>query len=328
MELGRRKRLLITGATGTLGYNVYRLLSGDPRYELYLPVRKLRPELFKSNGQVRVFLLDLADRARVREIVEQTQPDVVVHVAASGLRPPKPAWFEMTSFNVEGTLRLFEACCALKRAIFIYISSGLVYREQGRPLSETDPLDTLHPYGASKSAADWLLRAGAVEFGRKLTLLRPFSFTGLHDGGERLFPSLLRAAAEGRPFLLSAGGQVRDFCSVTDIARGVALSIEREQASLMEAINLGSGLAATVRRTVERVCQELNLRVDLQFGARDYHPHEPMHLVADIAKAEAVLGWKPRENLAHAVWELAQSQFPALPVTRPAVTALTRDTPR
>lgn len=318
MDHGGRKRILITGATGTLGYNVYRVLSGDPRYELYLPVRTLRPELFKPDGQVRVFLLDLADRTRVREVIEQTQPDAVVHCAASGLRPPKPAWFEMTSFNVEGTLRLFEACCALRRCHFIYISSGLVYREQGRPLSETGPLDTLHPYGASKSAADWLLRAAAVEFGRKLTLLRPFSFTGLNDGGERLFPSLLRAAAEGRPFPLSAGGQVRDFCSVTDIARGVALSIEPGHASLMEALNLGSGLAVTIRGTVERVCQELNLRVDLQFGARDYYPHEPMHLVADIAKAEAMLGWRPRENLAHAVWELAQSEFPALPVTRPA----------
>ncbi len=159
MELRSGRRLLITGGTGTLGYNVYRLLSGDPRYELYLPVRSLRPELFGSNRQAHVFPLDLADRSQVREVVEQIQPDMVVHLAASGLRPPKPAWFEMTNFNVEGTLRLFEACCALKRCHFIYISSGLVYREQGRPLSETDALDTLHPYGASKAAADWLLRA-------------------------------------------------------------------------------------------------------------------------------------------------------------------------
>jgi nucleoside-diphosphate-sugar epimerase len=131
MDHSGRKRILITGATGTLGYNVYRELSGDARYELYLPVRVLRPELFKPDGQVRVFVLDLADRTRVSDIVEQLQPEVVVHCAASGLRPPKPAWFEMTSFNVEGTLRLFEACCALKHCHFIYISSGLVYREQG-----------------------------------------------------------------------------------------------------------------------------------------------------------------------------------------------------
>ena len=34
-------------------------------------------------------------------------------------------------------------------------------REQGRPCREGDPIDTLHPYGASKAAADCLLRAGA-----------------------------------------------------------------------------------------------------------------------------------------------------------------------
>jgi hypothetical protein len=41
-----------------------------------------------------------------------------------------------------------------------------------------------------------------------------------------------------------------------------------------------------------------------------------MNLVADIRLAQA-LGWKPRTNLAYAVWQLAQSQFPELKVQRP-----------
>jgi UDP-glucose 4-epimerase len=88
----------------------------------------------------------------------EVDPDVVVHCAASGLRPPRASWFEMMSFNVETTLRIFETYCNLPASQFIYISTGLVYREQQRPLREDDPIESLQPYGASKAAVpdvDW-----------------------------------------------------------------------------------------------------------------------------------------------------------------------------
>jgi nucleoside-diphosphate-sugar epimerase len=314
-----QKKVLITGGSGTLGFNVCRLLSGDSRYQLFIPLRRDHPELFSSLINCRVFILDLADRARLAEVMDDVQPHTVIHIAASGLRPPKPIWFEMVTFNVEATLRLFEASCAIKDCHFIYISSGLVYRELSRPLCETDPMGSLHPYGASKAAADFLLRAAAAEFGKRLTVLRPFSFTGVHDAGDRLFPSLFRAALERKAFPLTDGVQVRDFSSVGDIARAVALSIEYSPSEAIEIINLGSGEALTIRETVERAVQELNLTVDLRFGLRDYHPHEPKYLVADISKAERLLGWRPRQPLSSALWELVQSQFPMLPIAKPRV---------
>ena len=98
----------------------------------------------------------------------------------------------MARFNIHSTLMLFEKSCALPDCHFVYISTGLLYREQGRRLRESDPVESLHPYGASKAAADLLIRAAAEEFQRTLTVMRPFSFTGLHDAKGRLFPSLLR----------------------------------------------------------------------------------------------------------------------------------------
>ena len=59
----------------------------------------------------------------------------------------------------------------------LFISStGLGYRDQGRHLRESDPLDTEHPYGASKAAADMLMRAAAAEFGVPMVVLLLFSF--------------------------------------------------------------------------------------------------------------------------------------------------------
>jgi len=288
-------RVLLTGATGTLGRNLVRRLRREPDIQLVLPGRE--------------------ELARPEACLAEARPQLLIHSAASGLRQPRPPFSEIAHFNVSMTLRLFDSA---PEARFILIGSGLAYTPQGRPLSEDDPLESLHPYGSTRAAADLLLRAAALATGRQLTVLRPFSFTGLDDGGGRLFPALLSAAAGRETLALTAGRQVRDFCAVQDVAEAVVTAaLRREPECQVEVFNIGSGVPATIRETVETVCRALGLEVDLRFGARPYPPQEPMHLVADTAKARSVLGWQARTGLAYAVWQLARSQFPNLEVRCP-----------
>lgn len=282
-------RVLLTGSTGTLGRNLVRLLQAQPEVELLLPGR--------------------AD-------LENPLPpaDILIHAAANGLRYPRPPFSEMAEFNVAATLRLFESAPA---AHFVFISSGLAYKPQGRPLTEEDPLESLNPYAATKAAADLLLRSAASSAGRRLTVVRPFSFTGLDDGGGRLFPALLEAALHKRPFPMSPGGQIRDFCAVQDVAAGVWAAALRGPDPPVEVFNIGSGIPASIKGIVEDVCQALSLAVELRFGDRPYPPQEPMHLVADTAKASRLLGWRAQTDLSYAVWQLAQTQFPDLKVRCP-----------
>lgn len=310
------RRVLITGASGTLGYNMVRMLAADSRMQIVVPLRSPLHAGFDEYSNVQVVKADLSDTNELDRTIANVRPSAIVHCAASGVRPIRPAWFEMTKFNVEATIRLFEASCSVPHCHFIYISTGLVYRPQNRAVCELDPIGTLHPYGASKAAAECLLQAGATEFRRPLTVLRPFSFTGLHDGGGRLFPSLLRAATMKQPVRLSPGEQIRDFCSVQDIARAVITVLNRSNHERIEVFNLGSGETKTLRQTIEGVCEEIELDAELRFGELPYHPYEPMHLVADINKA-ADLPWRPATNLAYAVWELAKADFPQLQLRRP-----------
>jgi nucleoside-diphosphate-sugar epimerase len=314
-----RKNVLVTGGNGTLGYNILKQLAGDERYQVVAPVRNINSAALQAlSGTVQFIEHDLSDAIHTAQIFERVNPTVIVHCAASGLRPPRASWFDLMQFNVVSTMRLFQMNCRLDHeSHFIYVSTGLVYREQERPLTEDDPIETLHPYGASKAAADLMLQAAAAEFGRKLTILRPFAFTGPHDGGKRLFPLILEAAAEGRRQELTAGTQIRDFCSVSDIATAVNQVIEHSQEPLIEKFNLGSGLSLPLRTVIENVCDELGLKADLVFGKSQMHPYEPHYSVANIARAEAQLGWKPRTSLAYAVWELAQEIVPALELKCP-----------
>ena len=314
----RQIRVVLTGASGTLGRNFLSVVADDPSVHVFALLRDGSREP-GAQPRLECARVDFDDTLSMNRSIERFEPTCVVHCAATGMSFPKTRWFNLIRFNVDVSINLCQCVASLPGCHFIYVSTGLAYRDQGRPLVETDALDTLHPYGASKAAADMLVRAAAAEFGVPVTVLRPFSFTGLWDDRARLFPTLLRAAAEGTAVDLSPCDQSRDHSSARDICSGIAAAMVAPRSGSAESsiYNLGSGDASPLRAVIERVVEEIGLDVNLNFGARAYAPYEPMHLVADIRSARDKLNWKPRHNLAHAVWQLARESFPRLKVTEP-----------
>ena len=311
------KRVLVTGASGTLGYNVVQHLAVKHLGTQFLILmRRLDANLFAAHRNVTLQLVDMTDTPALTSAVTSFQPNAIIHCAASGVRPSQIGYFDFVDLNVSATLQLFRASCEIERCHFLNISTGLVYSSQDRPCREGDSVNTLHPYGASKAAADCLLRVGAERLDRHLTIVRPFSFTGLHDGGDRLFPSLLQCAVERKPFAMSPGTQLRDFCAVQDVVAAIGLILEEGEQPSRDIFNVGSGLSVSLGRIVHSVVRQLGLDVEIRLGARPFHPLEPNNLVADISRTES-LGWRPKTNLAYAVWQLARSKYPDLAFTEP-----------
>jgi nucleoside-diphosphate-sugar epimerase len=310
--------VLLTGASGTLGRNFLELV-GHREDVSVLAVLRQESRQLAPLPSVEVVRVDGLDRATLARVARAFEPTCIVHCAATGMEFPRTEWFELIRFNVDLTVDLCECAAALPGCEFIFVSTGLAYRSAPRPLAEDDAIDTQHPYGASKAAADILVRAAAAEFGVPLTILRPFSFTGLGDDRSRLFATLLRAAEAGQPVELSPGTQVRDHCSARDIAAGIVRAVEtgHDVKHRARIFNLGSGRDLPLRPLIEGVVAELGLEVPLRFGARPFARFEPLHLQADIRLAGRELGWAPRHNLAHAVWELARESFPGLSVRMP-----------
>jgi nucleoside-diphosphate-sugar epimerase len=311
-------RFIVTGANGTLGRNLLEKFAEWPNTETLALLRTCSTPA-KEFARVRYQPVDFLNRKEVATVIKRFQPTSVIHCAASGMRWPRVEWFDLVRFNVDVSLFLCESAAQVPGCQFVYISTGLSYRDQGRSLLESDPLDTEHPYGASKAAADMLMRAAAAEFDVPMVVLRPFSFSGGGDTSTRLFPSLLRAAAAKQPFDLSPGDQVRDHCAVGDIADGIAQAVllRRALGRDTQVFNLGSGGTACLKELIRGVVEQIGLDIQLNFGARDYARFEPKHLVADIKRAKEQLHWEPRTNFAYAIWELARESFPELALKKP-----------
>lgn len=316
-----KRRILLTGASGTLGRNFLEQEGANPRNEIMALLRK---EVSSTNitkkPSVYFKRINFMNCRGLAATVHAFQPHIIIHCAATGMEFPKTEWFDLIRFNVNFSVNLCQIASEISGCRFIFISTGMVYRSMNRPLREDDPLDVLHPYGASKAAADLLIRAAAAEFEVPLTVLRPFSFTGLGDNRNRLFPSLLRAALEKKEFHLSSGLQKRDHCSALDIANGIIASMNKKHlpGEPSRIFNLGSGCQYPLRLVIEQIVDELEIPVQLVFGERSLGKFEPEYLVADITSAEKELDWMPKYNLAYAVWQLARESFPALKLKRPS----------
>lgn len=318
MAGGLPRRILLTGGSGTLGKALLELFSCQPGVRI-LVLRRRGGRPLPVHPGICGQTVDFSSSAGLTKAFSSFRPEAVVHAAATGMETPRPPFLSMVDANVMVPVRLLHSAARYSGLHFVMIGTGLSYRDQGRRLRENDPLETLHPYASTKAAADLLLRAAAPALGVRLTVLRPFSFTGPGDEGTRLFPSVLRAASSGGKLSLTAGRQFRDFLSVQDVAAGVLDALRHPPRSPAKpaVYNLGSGRALPLRRVIRKVVGQLGLRVKLGFGERDADPREPRFLVADIRRAVRELGWKPREDLAHAVWRLARASFPGLEIREP-----------
>ena len=299
-----------------LGQAIIKQLAGRNDVAVLALYRNDPPKSEIANIQVTTG--DLARPGDMTPLLKDFGPTVFIHTAATGMQLPRPNTEELTEINARMPVRLAEVVAGIGHCSFVHLSSGLAYTDQGRPLRETDPLDTEHPYGASKAEAEKQLRTTARQRGLRLTIARPFSFTGEGDFGTRLFPSLLRSAFEQTRFEMSAGDQVRAHSSVDDIAAGVMAVALAPDEQTGQAYNLGTGDTRTLRELVTSVIDQLGLNVDVEFGARPHAMNEPMFMVPDMTHTRKALGWQARENVAHAVWRLVQRSFPSLVTKEPA----------
>jgi UDP-glucose 4-epimerase len=137
----------------------------------------------------------------------------------------------------------FEAAVKHRMRRMVYVSSSMVFESASNfPSKETDLAEIPPPvsaYGFSKLSGEWYCRAFADQFGLDYTICRPFNAYGINEfpgediGYAHVIPDLTKKILDGQhPLeLLGDGQQTRAFTHVRDIARGIIIALESEQAT-------------------------------------------------------------------------------------------------
>ena len=220
--------------------------------------------------------------------------DAVVHAAAyisveeSWERPYEYMWN-----NAAVTAKVGREALRMG-AYLVYVSSAAVY---GNPLyvpiDEGHPTRPTSPYGLSKLAGEEAL-AMLRNAGLKYAVARLFNVygpgqTGPYAGVITRF--LERARAGLPPIIFGTGEQTRDFVHVSDVARFIALLLEKEAEGVF---NVGTGRAISIKELAKTVMKLAG--VDGEPIYTSPRPGDILHSVANIIKARG-LGWEPTIEL-------------------------------
>lgn len=142
------KKLLVTGASGFLGWHVCNAARLD--WDVYGTVWNHPTGLPK----IKIFRIDLTDVAALKQLMQTLRPDAVIHLAAMSqpnLCQQQPELSQR--INVEVAVHLAGLC--RDRAIpYVFTSTDLVFNGLCAPYTETDPVSPLSLYGEQKVQAE------------------------------------------------------------------------------------------------------------------------------------------------------------------------------
>lgn len=228
--------------------------------------------------------------------------DWIFNSTAYGVDPSQNDAEAARLANAELPLAFVDLARRAGARALVHVGSCFEYAELPgrRPLRESDPLEAVKTYAASKAKGTLAVVEAAAESGINAVVARLFGVYGAGERPWRLLPSLHGSLVRGQSVPLSEGSQVRDYLYVEDAVAGLAaLAAAVADGSRAPCIvNLCSGLEVTVRRFAETVADTLGApRSLLQFGAIPMRPREIAYLVGDVGRLNSLTQWRPAYTL-------------------------------
>ena len=226
-------KVLVTGVAGFIGMHCAERLAarGDEVIGLdnlnpYYSVDLKRARLARVSGLagVRLQELDLADAVALEQLVAETKPERVLHLAAqAGVRYSLENPSAYIQSNLVGFANLLEVCRRHPPEHLVYASSSSVYGANRRvPWSEADDVDSpISLYAATKRSNELMAHVYSHLFTVPTTGLRYFTVYGPW-GRPDMSPILFaQAIMQGKPIrVFNHGDMKRDFTYVDDVVEG------------------------------------------------------------------------------------------------------------
>ncbi len=306
------KTVLVTGGAGFVGSWVVRILL-DQTHSTQVVVldnfKNGRREYVPASPRLTLHETDLTKGATVGQVVRDTRPDIVVHLAALHFIPycnAHPA--ETLEVNVVGTQNLFEALRLAPPTGLVIASSAAVYPIRDEANTEDSPIGPTDIYGLTKWINEKQLELFAQQGVKtRCAAARLFNVIGPHETNPHVLPEILNQIAQGKDSI--ALGNVkpkRDYIYVTDVARAL-LTIAATSEHSFRVYNVGTGQEYSVEEMLEELATLSGRPLKSLVAADRVRPSDRMHLLCDVERTRRELGWQAEHNLQSGLKALWQS---------------------
>ena len=290
------KRVLVTGGAGFLGsFIVEKLLERGCR-NLILP---------------RSREYDLRDRDAVIRLYQESQPDILIHLAAVvggiGANRANPGRFFYD--NAIMGIQLMEYARQFGLEKFVAVGTVCAYPKfTPVPFKEEDlwngyPEETNAPYGLAKKMMLVQAQAYRAQYGFNAIYLLPVNLYGpgvnFDLDTSHVIPALIRKCAEAKEsgrreiVLWGDGSPTREFLYVADAAEAILLAAERYDGA--EPINLGTGEEISIRDLAQMIASEVGFNGDIVWDTSK--PNGQPRRCLDVTRAKQLFGFQAAHRL-------------------------------
>jgi GDP-L-fucose synthase len=250
------KRICVTGGAGFLGTHLIANLRSKGAKDIFIPTYEK---------------YDLVDRDAIARLLEDSNPDVIIHLAAHvggiGANREHPAEFFYDNLMM-GVQLLHQA---YERGVEKFVAIGTVCaypKFTPVPFNEDDlwigyPEETNAPYGLAKKMLLVQSQAYRAQYGYNSIFLLPVNLYGPGDNfdprSSHVIPALIRKCVEAKEngddhiVVWGDGSPTREFIFAKDAAEGIALAAERYNES--EPVNIGSGFEISIKDLAEKIAR-------------------------------------------------------------------------
>lgn len=318
-----RRRILITGAAGFIGYSLVNKLAADDQYEItgldnindYYDTQlkydrlsqigfdpsQIQPGIVaisSAKPHLEFLQTDLENGYAMQELFASRNFELVVHLAAqAGVRDSLRKPHAYVNSNVTGFLNILECCKNNGIKHLVYASSSSVYGlDANIPFSEKEPAN--HPvsmYAVTKRANELMAYAYHHLYELPVTGLRFFTVYGPW-GRPDMSPMLFaKAMMEKKPIkVFNYGKMRRDFTYIDDIVNGITgvLNIEKPSCKIY---NIGNSRPVELMDFIELV--EKSIGVTAQKELLPMQPGDVFETYADTTALSNDTGYKPSTPL-------------------------------
>ena len=293
---------LVTGGAGFIGSHITEALvkRGDRVRVLDSLITGKRENLRHLADKIEFIEGDIRDAAETRSAMEGV--GIVFHEAAIPSVPRSVADPQLNhDANSNGTFNVLMAAREAGVKRLVYAASSSAYGEtEVLPKREDMPPSPLSPYAAAKLFGEYYCQVFTRVYGLETVCLRYFNVFGPRQDPNSPYSGVISkfvtALLKGEtPVIFGDGEQSRDFTYVANVVDANLRAAEAPDAS-GQVMNMGIGQ----RITLNQLLAELQTILGTNLAPRYEEPRtgDVRHSLADISRAEQLLGYRPIVELA------------------------------